>query len=79
MRVIFDTNFQSDFRQISRSYPLIKDEMRELIFAIEGLGRVPRGAGRPRNRPALQGPEAGRDWKVAAIANLRSLVERLER
>ena len=41
MKIIFDSQFQTDFKQVVRRYPHIKDEMRELIYAIEELGEVP--------------------------------------
>ena len=41
MKIIFDSQFQTDFKQVVRRYPRIKDEMRELIYAIEELGEVP--------------------------------------
>lgn len=41
MKIVFETQFQTDFKQVVRRYPHIKDEMRELLYAIEELGEIP--------------------------------------
>lgn len=39
MKIIFDRQFQTDFKQIVRHQPHIKDEIRELIYTVEEIGR----------------------------------------
>lgn len=41
MKIIFDRQFQTDFKQIVRHQPHIKDEIRELIYTVEEIGEIP--------------------------------------
>ena len=41
MKIIFDRQFQTDFKRVVRHQPHIKDEIRELIYAVEDIGEIP--------------------------------------
>lgn len=43
MRIVFDSQFQADLKQVLRRDPHIREELQDLILYIEELGDVPPG------------------------------------